>query len=413
MKKFIKKLVADVKFADAGTGQRLNEEKTPKPGPSSAPVPASRRPPSADAQSAGAAALARLEAASNKGNKQNSAMRAQQLELKKQMQRQVSEERTSASMSAPREPEVIPQVGLKMVCPICGASTPKPQMSAHFESCLEKELELKPLETTCTMIYTLNKDEEKLAIGVKTLAFFVQNVVKAPDEEKYKKIRVSNGGVQKKIMPLVGGVEFLEIAGFSRITDDNDGEEYFIMLDTPTIEHLTLCIETLQNSKKASPTLDRDTKVLQSSAGLQRYELSTDFYRVTKEDLMAEQKRRAEESERGDLMRTKAMRDKDAGVGMRIYHYSLIRVRFPDGLYLQGTFSAHDTVESVFKFVESSLRHPISFTLITPGLPALKRDSTLLKAAGLVPSGVLNLSTSDRTEFTLLSDELVCKLSDL
>ena len=45
---------------------------------------------------------------------------------------------------------------------------------------------------------------------------------------------------------------------------------------------------------------------------------------------------RAEEAERGDLMRTKAMRDKDAGVGMRIYHYSIIRIRFPDGLYLQG-----------------------------------------------------------------------------
>ena len=53
-------------------------------------------------------------------------------------QRQVSEERTSAVMSATREPEVIPQVGLRMVCPICGASIPKPQMSAHFESCLEK-----------------------------------------------------------------------------------------------------------------------------------------------------------------------------------------------------------------------------------------------------------------------------------
>ena len=70
-------------------------------------------------------------------------------------------------------------------------------------------------------------------------------------------------------------------------------------------------------------------------------------------------------------------------------------------------------MESVFKFVERSLRHPVTFTLITPGCPALKRDNTLLKAAGLVPSGLLNLSTSDQTEFTLLSDELVCKLSDL
>ena len=83
MKKFIKKLVADVKFADAGTGHRLNEEPAPKPGPSSAPAPTPRRPPSASAQSAGAAALARFEAANNK---QSSGLKAQQLELKRQMQ---------------------------------------------------------------------------------------------------------------------------------------------------------------------------------------------------------------------------------------------------------------------------------------------------------------------------------------
>ena len=80
---------------------------------------------------------------------------------------------------------------------------------------------------------------------------------------------------------------------------------------------------------------------------------------------------------------------------------------------LSGTFSAHDRVESVFKFVESALRHPIQFSLVTPGTPPLSRDNTLLKAAGLVPSGVMNLSTSQKSEFTLLSDELVCKLADI
>ena len=64
------------------------------------------------------------------------------------------------------------------------------------------------------------------------------------------------------------------------------------MLETPTVEHLNLCVETLQNAKKAAPTLDRDVKVLQPSVGSKRYELSSDFYRITKEDLMAEQKRR-------------------------------------------------------------------------------------------------------------------------
>ena len=69
------------------------------------------------------------------------------------------------------------------------------------------------------MIHTLNSGD-LLANGVKTLVFFVHNVVKDDTDEKYKKIRVNNAGVQKKIMPLVGGVEFLEIAGFSRIPDE-------------------------------------------------------------------------------------------------------------------------------------------------------------------------------------------------
>ena len=82
-----------------------------------------------------------------------------------------------------------------------------------------QQLDLEPLKTTCTMIHTLNSGD-LLANGVKTLTFFVRNVANSPLEEKYKKIRLSNAGVQKKIMPLVGGVEFLELSGFTRIKDD-------------------------------------------------------------------------------------------------------------------------------------------------------------------------------------------------
>lgn len=407
MKKFIKKIVADVKFSDAGQGHKLNEE-PPAPRPQSRPMSAPRRAaPSQEAKTAGAAALARIEAMNNK---QNTPLRAQQLELKRQVQRQQSEERNIVSPAVSREPEIVPQLGLRMVCPICQSSAPKPEMSCHFETCLEKQLELEPLKTTCTMIHTLNSGE-LLTNGVKTLSFFVKNVANSPDDEKYKKIRVNNAGVQRKVIPLVGGVEFLELSGFTRVTDDTDGEEYFIMLECP--DHLTLCVETLETSKKLVPTLDRDVKVLHLSAGLQKFEFSPDFYRVTKEDLMSDQKRRAEEAERSDMLRTKATRDRDAGIGMRIYNYTIIRIRFPDGIYLQGTFSAHDTVQSIFKFVESSLRHPIQFSIVSPGNPPLTRDNTLLKAAGLVPSGVLNLSTAHKVEFTLLSDELVCKVADL
>ena len=69
------------------------------------------------------------------------------------------------------------------------------------------------------MIHTLNSGE-LLTNGVKTLSFFVRNVANSPDDEKYKKIRVNNAGVQRKVIPLVGGVEFLELSGFTRVTDD-------------------------------------------------------------------------------------------------------------------------------------------------------------------------------------------------
>ena len=86
MKKFIKKIVADVKFSDAGQGHKLNEE-PPAPRPQSRPMSAPRRAaPSQEAKTAGAAALARIEAMNNK---QNTPLRAQQLELKRQVQVQL------------------------------------------------------------------------------------------------------------------------------------------------------------------------------------------------------------------------------------------------------------------------------------------------------------------------------------
>ena len=83
MKKFIKKIVSDVKFSDAGQGHKLNEEPAPSSRPPTRPVSAPRRPPSEESQSAGAAALARIEAANNK---QGHAFKARQLEMKRQAQ---------------------------------------------------------------------------------------------------------------------------------------------------------------------------------------------------------------------------------------------------------------------------------------------------------------------------------------
>jgi hypothetical protein len=44
---------------------------------------------------------------------------------------------------------------------------------------------------------------------------------------------------------------------------------------------------------------------------------------------------RAEEIERSQVLRTKAMREKEEQREMRKYRYALIRIRFPDGILLQ------------------------------------------------------------------------------
>ena len=69
------------------------------------------------------------------------------------------------------------------------------------------------------MVHTLNSGD-LLAAGVKTLSTIINNVVANPAEEKYRKLRVNNPAIQKKVVPLIGGIEFLEIAGFTRITDE-------------------------------------------------------------------------------------------------------------------------------------------------------------------------------------------------
>lgn len=407
MKKFIRQLVADIKFSDVGEGRRLDSDTTPSTSSvSNAPVP--RRPPTQDARTAGAAALARMEASNNK---MNPTMRAQ----KEQMRREVVK---SAGRPAPapvvqREPEVISQMGLRLLCPLCSASFTKQAVYEHIEQCLVTQLDLEPLKTTCIMIHAMNKDPELLNTGVNTLVRYVENLINNPEDEKFKKIRVQNKAFQARIVPLVGGVEYLELVGYTLITDEGDSsEQYYIMLDTPPIEHMTRCNDELKKGSKLTPTLDRDIKVLQQATGARHFEVSSDFYKLTKEDLMKSQKDREREVQQNSQLRTSAMRERDAGVGMRIYHYTVIRIKFPDGIYLQGTFSAHDNVENLFLFVEKAMRHTIKFSLITAGCPPLRRDRSTLKVAGLVPTATLNLTTAERAEYTLLNDEMVCRISE-
>lgn len=92
--------------------------------------------------------------------------------------------------------------------------------------------------------------------------------------------------------------------------------------------------------------------------------------------------------EEAQLLKTKAMRENEERRYAKNFRYSLIRIRFPDGLYLQvnnrlfmpsysiaiifvrrqqGTFGANERLSTVFDFVQSALQHESAeFSLVSP-----------------------------------------------
>ncbi|XP_014490803.1 UBX domain-containing protein 1 [Vigna radiata var. radiata] len=69
------------------------------------------------------------------------------------------------------------------------------------------------------------ENEARVKKAFQTLLTYVGNVARNPDEEKFRKIRLSNQSFQDRVGSLKGGIEFLEICGFEKI----DGGEFLFL----------------------------------------------------------------------------------------------------------------------------------------------------------------------------------------
>lgn len=70
--------------------------------------------------------------------------------------------------------------------------------------------------------------------------------------------------------------------------------------------------------------------------------------------------------ENASILKTKAMREREELRVINKYKFALIRVRFPDGVYLQGTFSVFEKLLQVYEFVQSCLKEEtIPFKLLS------------------------------------------------
>ncbi|GLT28858.1 hypothetical protein SLA2020_037620 [Shorea laevis] len=71
-----------------------------------------------------------------------------------------------------------------------------------------------------------HKDEDaKVKRAFQTLLTYIGNVAKNPDEEKFRKIRLTNQTFQDRVGSLTGGIEFFELCGFEKI----EGDEFLFL----------------------------------------------------------------------------------------------------------------------------------------------------------------------------------------
>lgn len=90
-------------------------------------------------------------------------------------------------------------------------------------------------------------DQAKLTTAWQTLFKFCANVAKAPSEEKFRRIKLSNPAVQQRIGSISGCVEFLELAGFEKEQADG-GEALFMPEDKVNILLLQAAGEQLDSA---------------------------------------------------------------------------------------------------------------------------------------------------------------------
>ncbi|XP_027119028.1 vicilin-like seed storage protein At2g18540 [Coffea eugenioides] len=68
-------------------------------------------------------------------------------------------------------------------------------------------------------------DDAKVKTAFNTLLTFAKNVATNPNEEKFRKIRLTNAAFQDRVGKLKGGIEFLELCGFEKL----DGGEFLFL----------------------------------------------------------------------------------------------------------------------------------------------------------------------------------------
>ncbi|KFW77201.1 UBX domain-containing protein 6, partial [Manacus vitellinus] len=333
-----------------------------------------------------AAALARLEL-----KPKGKAPSCSQESIKNQVRRELMAEAAASEKGLPEEEkeegEAAPSVsGVYFICPLTGAVVRKDQKEKHLREAIQAHFSVDPVAASIMEIHTFNKDREKVRVGVETMAKYLDNICLHPEEEKYQKIKLQNKVFQERISCLEGAHKFFQAVGFETKTlpvpgqgkegqSVGVGQGFVPLLRGWTVRKARGCQRGFVPLLRAwSSTRSQGVPASPCYPGLS---LSLVPERVSP--------RRTEAVEKASMLRTRAMREKEEQREMRKYNYTLLRVRFPDGYILQGTFYAREAVSVLYSFVREALRDDwLPFELLGPGGVKLTDENLAFNECGLV-----------------------------
>eukprot|EP00887_Chlorella_sp_A99_P000826 scaffold5.g826.t1 len=273
------------------------------------------------------------------------------------------------------------------------------------------------------------------AAGV--LSRLLRNVLASPGEPKFRRVRLSNPRIQSAVVDASGGVETLLAAGFEVVFEEPaPGEEgqtegYAVLAESAELEPLEHALELLAPllppaapppapsdstaSGKSSSIVPaepppRPALAAGSSGGGATLEPATqpavaavvlpasierevpDWFFVRsgaelKAAFLAAVRRREQDS----TLMTRATRDKLRGAPDKgACRWATIRVRFPEGVSLQGEFHAGEPLAALFAWVADALADPLNtYDLVGPNRRPLDAARGSLRDADLLPSATL------------------------
>lgn len=396
-----------MKFKKAGEGHKLDAPSQRKQlegdGAAGGPNPTRAHPSNPDAiQKAADAALARL---SSKSKDSTVIVRARvRTEVEAEKRRILEAEQAGlAAQASPREvtldgPRMLPDV--LYCCAEIGEKgeipRPREEMEGLIQIFLYNSLVEDPEMTSAVMIHTLNKQPEKVKTCMETLAKYLDNIINNPNEEKFRKIRAGNKVFQERVTCLQGTEEFLQAARFTlRMLPCEGHEEAFWVMeeeDAQDVQRLVDLKEVLFGAEPIRPQLHRALKVFHPSGRAAQFDIPDSYYAISPAELKKEQQRREEAVEKLGMLRTKAMRERDEMRELRKYRFTVIRVRFPDGILLQAVFKAQEKLSALRQLVGEQLISWLPFVLSSATGQKLVEDNLTLAELLLAPAAVVNFA---------------------